>query len=562
MVKPHTPQPAGSNDQASIKTPGRRKVLKQALGGTLVLLLGPKELAWGAQLLAVRIWPAADYTRVTLESDTPLNATFFAVGNPNRLVIDIEGLELSARLRELVSKVRADDPYIGGVRVGQNRPTVARLVLDLKQTIKPQVFGLPPVAAYQHRLVFDLYPTQAADPNLALQNPPPGNGASPSVASAASNAAAGHAAPVASGGAALPASGGSPGAYMSAPLPPGIKAGAGPSGALNLPVPGAAQPASPGSAQSDQAAEAMNDALGDFIGGLKRPNTGDKAGDKALAKGAPKPGDKLADKGVDKGSDKSTDKAAEERAETIPTGSSKAGAQRLVIVALDAGHGGEDPGAIGPSGLYEKDVVLSVAHKLRALINGQSGMRAMLTRESDYFVPLHERVIKARRVQADLFVSIHADAFMNPQARGASVFALSETGASSAAARWMAKKENASDLVGGVNIKAKDASVMRALLDMSTTAQIKDSIKLGNAVLGNLGKVGRLHRGKVEQAGFAVLKAPDIPSILVETGFISNPEEESKLKDEAYQADLADALLKGIQRYFAKNPPLARDRAM
>jgi N-acetylmuramoyl-L-alanine amidase len=319
---------------------------------------------------------------------------------------------------------------------------------------------------------------------------------------------------------------------------------------------------SPGSAQSDQAAEAMNDALGDFIGGLKRPNTGDKAGDKALAKGAPKPGDKLADKGVDKGSDKSTDKAAEERAETIPTGSSKAGAQRLVIVALDAGHGGEDPGAIGPSGLYEKDVVLSVAHKLRALINGQSGMRAMLTRESDYFVPLHERVIKARRVQADLFVSIHADAFMNPQARGASVFALSETGASSAAARWMAKKENASDLVGGVNIKAKDASVMRALLDMSTTAQIKDSIKLGNAVLGNLGKVGRLHRGKVEQAGFAVLKAPDIPSILVETGFISNPEEESKLKDEAYQADLADALLKGIQRYFAKNPPLARDRAM
>jgi len=231
-------------------------------------------------------------------------------------------------------------------------------------------------------------------------------------------------------------------------------------------------------------------------------------------------------------------------------------------VALDAGHGGEDPGAIGPSGLYEKDVVLSVAHKLRTLINSQSGMRAMLTRESDYFVPLHERVVKARRVQADLFVSIHADAFMNPLARGASVFALSETGASSAAARWMAKKENASDLVGGVNIKAKDASVMKALLDMSTTAQIKDSIKLGNAVLGNLGKVGRLHRGKVEQAGFAVLKAPDIPSILVETGFISNPEEESKLQDEDYQHKLANALLAGIQRYFAKNPPLARDRAM
>ncbi len=236
--------------------------------------------------------------------------------------------------------------------------------------------------------------------------------------------------------------------------------------------------------------------------------------------------------------------------------------QRLVIIALDAGHGGEDPGAIGPSGLFEKDVVLSIAKLLRARINAQPGMRAMLTRESDYFVPLHERVTKARRVQADLFMSIHADAFMNPQARGASVFALSENGASSATARWMAKKENASDLVGGVNIKAKDATVMRALLDMSTTAQIKDSLKLGSVLLGNLGKIGRLHKAKVEQASFAVLKAPDIPSVLVETGFISNPEEETKLRDDDYQAQMADALLAGIQRYFAKNPPMARDRAI
>jgi len=291
----------------------------------------------------------------------------------------------------------------------------------------------------------------------------------------------------------------------------------------------------------------MNDALGEFIGGLKRPPVPGQ--DKAVAKAPGKP------------QDKPGDKPGEER-DNVQLGNNKAGAKRLVIVALDAGHGGEDPGAVGPSGLYEKDVVLAVAHKLRALINAQPGMRAMLTRESDYFVPLQERVVKARRVQADLFVSIHADAFMNPQARGASVFALSENGASSAAARWMAKRENASDQVGGVNIKTKDAAVMRALLDMSTTAQIKDSIKLGNAILGHLGKIGRLHRGKVEQAGFAVLKAPDIPSILVETGFISNPEEESKLKDEDYQKDLADALLLGIQRYFAKNPPLARNRAL
>ncbi len=514
----------------------RRSLLKQALGGTLIMVLGPKELAFGAQLLAVRVWPAADYTRVTLESDIPLNATFFSVANPTRLVIDIEGLEISPQLREIVSKVRADDPYIAGVRVGQNRPKVARLVLDLKQTIKPQVFGLPPVAAYQHRLVFDLYPTQAADPKLALQQAPAATPQPPAAASGASAAASNVPANGSGNGNATASTGSSPGAYMSAP---------GTSG-------NAARPALP-NAQSDQAADAMNDALGDFIGGLKRPPQG---GDKAVAKAAPaRPGDKpQADKLADKGPDKPADEP--------PMGNAKAGAQRLVIVALDAGHGGEDPGAIGPSGLFEKDVVLKVAHKLRALINAQPGMRAMLTRESDYFVPLHERVVKARRVQADLFVSIHADAFMNPQARGASVFALSETGASSAAARWIAKKENASDQVGGVNIKNKDATVMRALLDMSTTAQIKDSIKLGNAVLGHLGKIGRLHRGKVEQAGFAVLKAPDIPSILVETGFISNPEEESKLQDDDYQSDLADALLQGIQRYFAKNPPLARNRAL
>jgi N-acetylmuramoyl-L-alanine amidase len=189
-------------------------------------------------------------------------------------------------------------------------------------------------------------------------------------------------------------------------------------------------------------------------------------------------------------------------------------------------------------------------------------MRAMLTRDDDFFVPLHERVNKARRVQADLFVSIHADAFMTPEARGASVFALSDKGASSAAARWMAQRENASDLVGGANFKSNDAHVMRALLDMSTTAQIKDSLKLGDEVLGQIGKVGKLHKGSVEQAGFAVLKAPDIPSILVETAFISNPEEERKLASADYQAELVKAVSTGIRRYFARNPPLARNRVL
>ncbi|MDI1261149.1 N-acetylmuramoyl-L-alanine amidase [Aquabacterium sp.] len=488
----------------------RRQLLTRGAQGALVLLLGPMELAHGAQLMAVRVWPASDYTRVTLESDTPLQAKHFLVVNPMRLVVDIEGLELNMQLRELVSKVRADDPYIAKVRAGQFKPNIVRLVFDLKQAAKPQVFSLQPVAAYQHRLVFDLYAAVEADPRLALQSAATQNAASaPAAASQAGASAPDSTAPI------------------------------------NLSGLGK-------SSASDQAANAVNDALGDFIGDLRQRST-----DKAVARATP----------PSKGTDKNADKAlaeADRQASTPELASldARQSTQRLVIIALDAGHGGEDPGAVGPSGLYEKDVVLSIAKLLRARINAQPGMRAMLTRESDYFVPLNERVTKARRVQADLFMSIHADAFLNPQARGASVFALSENGASSAAARWMAKKENSSDLVGGVNIKAKDATVMRALLDMSTTAQIKDSLKLGSALLGNLGKIGRLHKGKVEQAGFAVLKAPDIPSVLVETGFISNPEEENKLRDEDYQAKMADALLAGIQRYFAKNPPMARNRAL
>lgn len=496
----------------------RRRLLKQALGGSALLVLGPVELAWGAQLVAVRLWPAEAYTRVTLESDTALNATFFAVDSPNRLVIDIDGLELSPQIKELVRKVRADDPYIAGVRVGQNRPKVVRLVIDLKQAIKPQVFGLPPVAAYQHRLVFDLYPKQAIDPRLALQ----------AASAPASGAAVGAGVPN------TPSVSGQPNAGSAGSA---AAASSAPTGQVGQTTTG------PASTSSEQAADSMNDALGEFIGSLpgKAGSPAERQAQAPAGTGRPPV-------------------PTPERSKDTPDRATST--QRLIIVAIDAGHGGEDPGAIGPSGLYEKDVVLSIAQKLRARINAQPGMRAMLTRESDYFVPLKDRVGKARRVQADLFVSIHADAFMNPQARGASIFALSDKGATSAAARWMAKRENASDMVGGVNIKAKDSSVMHALLDMSTTAQIKDSLKLGQAVLSHLGKVGKLHKPKVEQAGFAVLKAPDIPSILVETGFISNPDEESKLRDDDYQSKLADALMSGIKRYFERNPPLARNRAL
>jgi N-acetylmuramoyl-L-alanine amidase len=447
----------------------RRSALQM---GSLVLLLGVQQIARGLTILAVRVWPAKDYSRVTIESDAGLKTKYYFIAEPPRLAVDIEGIDLVPALRELVAKVKPDDPNISGIRVGQNAPGVVRLVVELKQPMLPQVFSLQPVAAYQHRLVFDLYPTKVADPLEAL------------IAERLRDR------PVA------------------APAP-------------------AADP------------------LGDLIA---------KQTDRPAPAGPPPAA------GADKTPVPVAPKAPPESAGAAPGSRSKT--DRLVIVALDPGHGGEDPGAIGPGGTREKDVVLQIALRLRDRINAVPNMRAYLTRDADFFVPLHVRVQKARRVQADLFISIHADAFFTPRPQGASVFALSEKGASSSAARWIADKENSADLVGGINVKAKDAQVQKALLDMSTTAQINDSLKLGGAMLGEIGSVGKLHKPRVEQAGFAVLKAPDIPSVLVETAFISNPDEEVKLRSEAYQVQLADALMRGISSYFAKNPPLARNRPL
>lgn len=461
--------------------PSRRSLLQ---AGGVVLLLGAQQIARGATILAVRVWPAPEYSRVTIESDTKLVAKQFFVTTPPRLAVDIEGIDLSPELRELVAKVKPDDPNIAGIRVGQNAPGVVRLVVDLKQAAQPQVFTLPPIAAYQHRLVFDLYPAEPIDPLEAL------------IAERLRE--------------------------------------------TSPPAPADNKPPQPGKATEPA------DPLGDLIAQhTNRPSPGASPAPTQTATAAP----------------------------TAPAPTNQPGGRatatqtdRIIIVALDPGHGGEDPGAIGPAGTREKDVVLRVAHLLRDRINatsvGGNPMRAFLTRDADYFVPLGTRVEKARRVQADLFVSIHADAFTTPAARGASVFALSQSGASSTAARWLANKENQADLVGGLNVQSKDRHVQRALLDMSTTAQINDSLKLGSVLLGEIGNIGKLHKPRVEQAGFAVLKAPDIPSVLVETAFISNPEEEARLRSSAYQQQLADALLRGIVRYFAKNPPLARSRSV
>jgi len=370
--------------------------------------------AWvqAAELTATRLWPSPEYTRITLESSQPIAHKYFQLSNPDRLVVDLEGLVSGARLDELHKQLSAEDPYVATIRSGLNRPGVTRLVIELKAAVKPSVFQLQPLGEYGHRLVLDLYPQQELDA-LAL-----------------------------------------------------------------------------------------------------------------LALGKP----------------------VSESASAVPQYA------RLITVAIDAGHGGEDPGAIGANGTHEKDVTLAVARKLKQKLDGVENMRGVLIRDGDYFIPLAKRVNKARAVKADLFVSIHADAFIRPQARGSSVFALSENGASSVAARWLAKKENEADLVGGVNIDVKDPFLKRTLLDLSQTATINDSLKLGRSVLKEIGGVNTLHKPHVEQAGFAVLKSPDIPSILIETAFISNPEEEKRLKDEAYQNKLVDAIVAGIRDYFEQNP--------
>jgi N-acetylmuramoyl-L-alanine amidase len=411
----------------------RRRLIGSA--GSLALSLGAPQIAYGATLLGVRVWPAAEYTRVTLEHDVPLAFTHFALDNPPRLVVDVDGIELQPKFRELVGKVDADDPFIANVRLAQNRPRVVRLVIELKQEIRPQVFSSPPVGPYQHRLVIDLQPLTPQDPLLALLREHEGRG---------------------------------PG-----PQPP----------VQNAPA---------------------------------------------------------------------TEREAPQR-------SRPARITRVITVAIDPGHGGEDPGAVGKRGTFEKNVTLSIARRLEQMIASESKMRVLLTRDGDYFVPLGQRVARARRVQADLFVSIHADAWIKPDVRGSSVFALSERGATSTAAAWMARRENDADLIGGIDLGTHDPGLARVLLDLSTTAQISESLRFGNAVLRELERVNDLHKPRVEQAGFAVLKAPDIPSILVETAFISNPQEEMRLKDEGYQQAMAQAMFRGIERYFAKYPPGPRN---
>ena len=390
-------------------------------------LLVPGAWAQAARIASARVWPAQEYTRLIFESTAPLAWQVLALKDPERVVLDLDGIDVGPEIAGLAQRVHPGDPHLAGIRYGRQSPTVLRLVLDLKNEVVAQAFALKPVAEFGHRLVLDLIPATPPDPLMALLD-----------------------------------------ADRAAPGPPS--------------------------------------------------------------------------------------------AETRPRESAPArrDAARRITVAIDPGHGGEDPGAIGRRGTYEKHVALAISRKLKAILDGDATVRPVLTRDDDYFVPLATRVQKARRAQADLLVSIHADAFREPKARGSSVFALSENGATSAAARWLAQKENDADLIGGVNLDTRDPVLARTLLDLSQAAQINDSLKAGRHVLQELAEVNALHKREVEQAGFAVLKAPDVPSILIETAFISNPDEELKLRDPRHQARYAESIADGIKRYFSRNPPLAR----
>ena len=432
-----------------------KAVVKSA--AILVLCWLPQQAHAAVAVSAARVWPAQDYTRLTLESKQTIRHNMFTLSDPERLVVDLENVEPGDTLNSLGNLVGDDDPYIKSLRVGQFKPGVVRLVLDLKSEVKPQLFVLKPVGEYGYRLVLDVYPAQPPDPLMALLEQPKARDAQAASVQAAEEAPAGEK-PV-----------------------PDTKTD---TGKIDVPPPATTPP----------------------------------------HKNLP-----------------------ELRARTL-------------IVAIDAGHGGEDPGAIGSRGSREKNVTLAIARKVKVLMDEMPNMRGVLIRDGDYFIPLGARIAKARRVNADLFISIHADAFIKKTARGSSVFALSEHGATSAAARWLAKKENEADLIGGVNIAVKDPYLARTLLDLSQTATINDSMKLAKHVLGELGDINDLHRGEVEKSGFAVLKSPDIPSILIETAFISNPSEERRLNDANYQMKIANAILSGIKRYFAQNPALSKPK--
>ena len=466
----------------------RRSFLEGA-GGALLLSFVPWSPAYGAQVVDVRAWPAEEYTRITIEHDAPMKFKYFVLRNsdPVRLAVDIDGLLLTDKLKQIIQKVKPNDPYISRIRVGQNRPNVVRISIDFKTDVDPQVFSLKPAGQYRYRLVFDIYPATQKDPLMAI----------------------------------IQKEESEPDAIKSllAQVAEGQKR-----------------------MEENRADSGEVDQLGQILAGIADGSLAPMRPDEE-PKGSSKPAQK-----------KPTQKKPETQlAQTKPSKTKPARSPRVrtLVIMIDPGHGGEDPGAIGRRPrTREKDVVLAVARILRQELNEIEGVKALLTRDGDYFVPLQRRVQKARAAKADFFVSIHADAWVKPTARGSSLYVLNTRGQVSTANRWLARKQNDADLIGGVNLSNKDKQIARILMDMSMTSQVSDSMVYGARILNELSRINQLHRGKVEQANFAVLKAPDIPSVLVETAFLSHPEEEKKLRTRAFQRKLACAIGNGILKGF------------
>jgi N-acetylmuramoyl-L-alanine amidase len=470
---------------------------------SLIILLGfnfSVDVQAANIVTAARVWPAQDYTRITLESAQPFVYKMTVIHNPDRVVVDIENIDLNQMVKSVSDKILASDPYIKQIRVAKFQQNVVRLVVDLKTEAKPNAFTLMPTGDYKYRLVLDVYPLK--DPLMAMI----------AERDAASN-------PVNTGSTTQTES-------------------------TNQVI-----VAQETSADSDSQSRMIAEPLPTQLETAEVAKSTEPPIAKVETK--EKPELKIPEAKTQEPTRANSQEATQAKVKKIG---------RQIVIAIDAGHGGEDPGARGANGSHEKDVTLMIARKLKEKIDNEPNMRAVLTRDSDFFIPLHGRVVKARNMQADLFVSIHADAFTNQSAKGSSVFALSERGATSASARYLAKKENESDLIGGVSLDDKDPVLARTLLDLSQTATINDSLKLGKAVLTQIGAINTLHTSRVEQAAFAVLKSPDIPSILVETAFISNPEEERRLNDVEYQDKLVSSILTGIKKYFSTNPALAKTK--
>ena len=413
-------------------SPTKRLLIKGIIATCLLSVTRVGFAAALAKVVAVRVWPSSTYTRMTIETNTRLKYKYSLLNKPKRLAIDINGINLDTTLKKISSKVLSHDPYIKSINVTQLNSKTVRIMVDLKQDVKPNTFTLPPIEKYKNRLVIDLYPSKVA------------------------------------------------------------------------------------SAEDDDPLLAL----------LEEYKDGDLSKKQSEIK-------------VDHNKKKPPQKKNTPN-KTAP-----------VVVVLDPGHGGEDPGAIGLKKTREKDIVLQIARRTYNLLKKEPNIKVYMTRNEDVFIPLNVRVAKARSLQADIFISIHADAFIDRSVKGSTVFALSTKGASSSAASYLAQTQNEADQIGGVS-RSGDKYLDNTILDLVQKTTLTNGVILGSSILNRMKNVNKLHKPSIEKAGFAVLKAPDIPSVLVETGFISNADEEKKLNTAAFQIEISNAIVNGIKDYLKK----------